>query len=92
MLPPPTTSTVPVGRSSGERYWVLCSCTTSRPEAGGYRRRERHLKRPGGDHDLVGLVGAVGELDEEAAAVASPDRLHAAVELDRELELAARSR
>ena len=40
-------------------------------EVGGDRRRERHLERPGGDHDLVGLVGAVGELDEEAAVVAA---------------------
>ena len=69
-----------------ERYGVLCSCTTSGAEVGGDRRRERHLKRPGGDHDLVGLVGAVGELDEEAAAVACPHGLHAAVELDRQLE------
>ena len=65
---------------------MLCSWTTSRLEVGGYRRRERHLKRPGGDHDLVGLVGAVGELDEETAAVACPHGLHAAVELDRQLE------
>jgi hypothetical protein len=46
-------------------------------------RRERHLDGPGGDHDLVGVVGAVGELDEEAASVACPHGLHAAVELDR---------
>ena len=56
------------------------------PEAGGDRRRERHLKRPRGDDDLVGLVGAVGELDDEAAAVTCPHGLHAAVELDRQLE------
>ena len=36
-------------------------------EVSGDDRRERHLKRPGGDHDLVGFVGPVGELDEEAA-------------------------
>ena len=40
-------------------------------EVSGDRRRERHLERPGGDHDLVGLVGPVGELDEEAAVVAA---------------------
>ena len=36
-------------------------------QVGGHRRRERNLERPGGDHDLVGLIAhAVEEFDEAA--------------------------
>src|SRR3954453_6715217 len=54
-------------------------------EVSGHHRPERHLKRPGGDHDLVGFVGPFGELDDEAI-VAGPHGPDAAVELDRQLE------
>ena len=66
---------------------MLCSCTTSSPRSRGDGRRERHLERAGGDHDLVGVVRSVGELDEEPAAVAGADGEDAAVELDRQLEV-----
>jgi hypothetical protein len=75
---------MPVGRSSGESGAVQPAHVAA--QFGSYRRRERHLKRPGGDHDLVGFVAAVDDLDEEAAVVACPDRVHAAVELNRQLE------
>ena len=50
------------------------------------RRRERHLEGPGGDDDLIGFVGPVGELDHEAS-VARADGPDAAVELDRQIEM-----
>ena len=37
-------------------------------EALGDGRRERDLERTGGDHDLVGLVGPLVQLDVERAA------------------------
>ena len=43
---------------------------------------------PGGDHHLVGVVAAVGELDAEAAVVGAAHGQDAAVELDRQLEVA----
>ena len=47
----------------------------------------RELEGAGGDHDLVGLVGAIVELD-EVAAIALPDGADAAAQLDRQLEVA----
>ena len=59
----------------------------ARVEALGDRRHTRDLERAGGDHDLVGLVAAVVELDQEAA-LPSTDGAHRAAQLDRQLEVA----
>ena len=50
-------------------------------------RHARHLEGAGGDHDLVGPVRAVVELDDVAVAVAAHG-LDAAVVLDRQREVA----
>ena len=46
---------------------------------------------PGGDDHLVGLVGAVAQLDHEAAVARGADGEDLAVELDRQVEALARS-
>jgi hypothetical protein len=56
-------------------------------EALGNRRHEGHLEGPGGDDHLVGLVGAVVEVD-EVAGVALADRADRAVERDGQIEVA----
>ena len=55
------------------------------------RGNARRLKRPGGDHDLVGLVCAVVGLD-GVAALARPHGPHPAVELDVAVRSRVRSR
>ena len=59
----------------------------ARIEALGDRRHTRDLERAGGDHDLVGLVAAIVELD-QVAALASADGADTAAQLDRQLEVA----
>ena len=71
VFPPPTTSTAPGGQVARRAVVAAVQLHHFGAEASGDRRRERHLERPGGDHDLVGLVRPVGELDEEAAVVAA---------------------
>src|SRR6188474_1365858 len=53
----------------------------------GHPRHEWRLERAGGDHHLPRLVGTFIELH-EVTVVLPPDRADAAVQLDRELELA----
>ena len=55
-------------------------------EAVGDDRRERDLKRAGGDDDLLGLVGPIVELDVVRVS-GFADRTHAAPELDRQIEV-----
>ena len=55
------------------------------------RGNARRLKRPGGDHDLVGDVCAVVGLD-EVAALARPHGPHPGVELDGAVRSRVRSR
>ena len=52
-----------IGKVLGERYWVLWNCTTSGPRSLSDRWHERDLERAGGDHDLIGRVSPVVELD-----------------------------
>ena len=59
----------------------------ARVELLGDGRDPRRLERPGGDHDLVGGVRAVAQLDHEAAVVAGADREDLAVELHGQVEV-----
>ena len=90
MFPPPTTSTGPAGTSPGDRYALLWNWTMSGSRRSAIGGHARHLERSGRDDDLVGFVGAVVELD-EVAAVAAAHGADGAVELDGQLEVAARS-
>src|SRR3954469_9346598 len=84
VFPPPTTSAASAGGppASGTRAVQLHHFGA---EVSRDRRREGHLKRPGRDHDLLGRVAPVGELDQETT-VAGRHGPDAAVELDRQLE------
>ncbi len=53
----------------------------------GDLRHARYLERTGGHHHLVGLAGAVVQLHEVCLA-APANRSHAAIELQREVEVA----
>ena len=58
----------PVGQIVRRAVGAAVELDDVRVEALGDRRDDGHLERPGRDDDLVGLVGAVVELDEVAAA------------------------
>ena len=49
------------------------------------RWHKRDLERAGGDHDLIGLVGPIVELDPVGGACLT-DRSYAAVQFDRKVE------
>ena len=73
VLPPPTTSTRPVGMASGEQYAVLCNCVAS-TEALGDRGDDRHLEWAGGEYHLPGFIAAIVVQLGQIATARPPDR------------------
>src|SRR5215217_6218471 len=75
----------------GDVVWPAVLAAVELVDVGGQVLRDRgnarRLKRPGGDHDLIGLICAIIGLD-EVTALACPDGPHAAIELEWELEVA----